>query len=172
MAQAPIVMLHDADILVPLNYIEVAVKQFEIGCDAIRPLRFLFYLSRKATGFLHDNLQILPRMEVEAIAQNSQGGSTLVRKEVYWKIGGHDESFRGWGGEDLEFLERLKTQKLFRGGMFPALHLWHRPAEKKSSGHRNQELLTNLKKQTPGVRINNLTKTIMESAHNCPMDRN
>ena len=152
-SQAPIVMLHDADILVSKDYIETAISHLENGVEAIRPLRFLFYLTEDATTHLCAHHRLTPKLDIENVAQNSQGGSVLMLKEVYQQIGGHDERFQGWGGEDLEFLERLRTRKLFRGGMMPAFHLWHPPAEKKANKSGNLELLNRLRKVVPVDRV-------------------
>jgi glycosyltransferase involved in cell wall biosynthesis len=159
LAKAPVVLLHDADILVPRDYLSLALKRIEAGFEAIRPLRFLFYLDQGSTSHLIDEGALSDQETIDRVAQNSQGGSTLIRKTTYRAIGGHDERFLGWGGEDLEFLERLRTQRLFRGGFMPALHLWHPPALNKASGGRNQRLLSDLRSQTPAERIQRLVAT-------------
>jgi len=61
-----------------------------------------------------------------------------VRRSTYWDIGGHDEGYVGWGGEDTEFLDRLRTRPMSEAGWMPVLHVWHAAAEKKSSGERNR----------------------------------
>jgi GT2 family glycosyltransferase len=73
--------------------------------------------------------------------QNFAGGSCAVRRDVYEAIGGHDEDFVGWGGEDVEFLDRLETRNVFRGAWMPAIHLWHPPAPSKITGDRNSALM-------------------------------
>ena len=76
---------------------------------------------------------------VESVLQNFPL-STAVTKLAFKRIGGCDEQFEGWGGEDLEFLDRLKVTKLFPGSYAPGVHLWHAPAPKKESGDRNLDL--------------------------------
>lgn len=136
LARAPWVLLHDADIVVPARYVEAILVRGRAGWEAVRPIRFLFYAGREeSAGFIaHGRLS----GSIERVTQNFPGASTAITREAYGAIGGHDEGFVGWGGEDTEFLDRLRTRRLFPGHFAPALHLWHPPAAKKSSGDRNQ----------------------------------
>lgn len=133
------VLLHDADIVVPKRYLEAILERTRGGeWDAIRPIRFLFYPGEASSSVFVETGR-LPDA-VHRVTQNFPGGSTAVRRDVYWELGGHDERFAGWGGEDTEFLDRLRTCRVYPGGFAPALHLWHAPADKKRTGDRNQKL--------------------------------
>ena len=62
------------------------------------------------------------------------GGSIVARRDAYDAIGGFDESFVGWGGEDNDFFDRAA----FLGGVhrfayMPILHLHHAPQPGKLS---------------------------------------
>lgn len=54
-------------------------------------------------------------------------GTYFITKENYWKIGGHEERYEGWGGEDGSFIHAATT--LLEGGYlrlpYRSLHLWH-----------------------------------------------
>jgi hypothetical protein len=140
-ASAAYLLLHDADIVVPRAYVERVVSHLDSGWEAIRPIRFSFNLEKEdSMEFICSNGKSLPK-RVHWIQQNNPGLSTAIFKKVYEEIGGHDERFEGWGGEDLEFLDRLRTRRLFRGGYLPVIHLWHTTAPKKRSGERNNDLL-------------------------------
>ena len=139
LARAPWVLLHDADIMVPGGYLEAILARAKAGWEAVRPIRFLFYLDSAQSDSLAAG-DGLPS-EVEQVIHNFPGGSTAMRRDMYWMIGGHDERFCGWGGEDSEFMVRLRTCRLFPGHYAPAFHLWHPPAPEKQSGDRNQALL-------------------------------
>jgi len=76
-----------------------------------------------------------------------------VRRETYWEIGGHDESYFGWGEEDAEFLERLRTRTVCEAGWAPMVHLWHAQAPQKASGKRNHALHAVIANDPPLRRI-------------------
>ena len=72
----------------------------------------------------------------EAIVQNLEaGGSVAITPEAYNRIGGMDESFIGWGGEDNEFWERAQTCKVWPYGYLPLVHLWHHSQPDKSNSN-------------------------------------
>jgi GT2 family glycosyltransferase len=63
----------------------------------------------------------------EVVIQNLHGGSVAITREGYEAIGGLDEDFVGWGGEDNEFWDRAETLRSTRFGYLPIVHLWHAP---------------------------------------------
>ena len=50
----------------------------------------------------------------------------IMPREAFELVGGMDERFRGWGGEDVSFMRALDTlygkHRTFNG---PVYHLWH-----------------------------------------------
>jgi len=44
----------------------------------------------------------------------------------------------------VEFLDRLKTLRLFPGSYLPGIHLWHATSPKKATGDRNNDLMQKL----------------------------
>ena len=136
-ARFPVVLLHDADILVPQDYLSTLAAAFAQGWEALKPIRFLFYLDqREAEAFAASGGSHRPEA-VRQVRQNFAGGSTAIRKDAYERIGGHDEDFVGWGGEDVEFRDRMTTLNCFHGGFAPSVHLWHPPAPVCSPGYSN-----------------------------------
>jgi hypothetical protein len=155
---SPVVILHDADIVPPATYVESVIDRLGGNWDAVRPLRLLFCLEEDSSEtFCMSSVPKMPK-EVGNVMQNFPGASMAIRKEVYEDLGGHDEDFEGWGGEDLEFLDRLRTTNLYPGSYAPGLHLWHPAAENKSSGDRNNLLLSEKRMLTPEERIEGLLK--------------
>ena len=67
----------------------------------------------------------------ETVIQNLHGGSVAITREGYVAIGGLDEDFVGWGGEDVDFWERAETLRATRFGYLPVVHLWHAPQTEK-----------------------------------------
>ena len=54
-------------------------------------------------------------------------GMVCIYKSDYKSVGGLDTSFTGWGGEDVEFFERILTNRLevFRAPDPGLIHRWH-----------------------------------------------
>ncbi|MEO5672120.1 MAG: galactosyltransferase-related protein, partial [Ramlibacter sp.] len=72
-----------------------------------------------------------------AIMQNGEGGGSItITREAFERIGGMDESFVGWGGEDNEFWERAQTLKSWTWGNLPLVHLWHPSQSGKHDANR------------------------------------
>jgi GT2 family glycosyltransferase len=180
-AKGKVLILHDNDFLVPVDYASDVLSKFNSGNEVIQPKRFMFYLSQKGTerifakhvkGFInqHDSnncchredrrdaaissfknkiasppaearndampkglmaaheisFRLIIQIAPERIVQNLEaGGSIAVGRDAYFAIGGFDESFIGWGGEDNEFWDRAQTRKVCPYGFLPLVHLWH-----------------------------------------------
>lgn len=59
------------------------------------------------------------------------GACIWLSAEVFVKTGGLDERFKGWGGEDREFHDRLESVNPVHREKTPLMHLYHeRPAMK------------------------------------------
>jgi hypothetical protein len=129
-ARGEIIICHDADILVPSRYLEVIhehlVRRRE---DVVFPQRFLFYLDQHTTeDILRTNdLSGLCHRIPETVKQNWTGGTLAITREAYWRVGGFDERFTNWAGEDREFYDRCEALNGWFFGYVPFLHLWHPP---------------------------------------------
>jgi hypothetical protein len=133
-ATGEVVVLHDGDLLVPQAYAARLWHHFQSGFEVVNLKRFLFYLdeadSRRAAAELALDAQARPA----AVMQNALGGGSIaVSREAYLAIGGYDESFQGWGGEDNEFWERAGTLRMWPYGYLPMAHLWHAPQPGKAA---------------------------------------
>ena len=94
--------------------------------------------------------------EFDAIVQNLEaGGSSGAGRQAYFDIGGFDERFIGWGGEDNEFWERAQTKKVYPYGYLPLVHLWHEPQRGRTLGASagTMRLYEELTRQDPFNRI-------------------
>jgi hypothetical protein len=120
-ARGTFVILHDNDIVVPARYAAEVVARGAEGFDFIDLKRFLFNLDERGT--------------LATITQNAQGGSIAARRDAYFAIGGFDDAFVGWGGEDNDFWDRAETTgKAFHYGYLPMIHLHHPPQKGKLDG--------------------------------------
>jgi Glycosyltransferases, probably involved in cell wall biogenesis len=132
-ARGDIVVCHDGDILVPQRYgCEILRLIKEDGYDAVFPQRFLFYMSQSQTEELIKICTLQIYHTPLSVKQNWRGGTLAIRRDAYSRIGGFDERFTGWGGEDLEFYDRCLVLNIFKFGYIPFIHLYHteQPAKK------------------------------------------
>ncbi|HYP03416.1 MAG TPA: galactosyltransferase-related protein, partial [Cyanobium sp.] len=121
-----VLLLHDNDMLVPTGYGRRLLDRIGRGYDVVNPKRFIFYLSRGHSEMLLAGLAGFDSHPAEAIVQNLEaGGSMAITKQAYAEIGGMDEGFVGWGGEDNEFWDRCLTRPTWTWGYEPIVHLWH-----------------------------------------------
>jgi hypothetical protein len=128
-ASGRVLVLHDNDMLVSDDYALSVMKHVDEGYDVINLKRFVFYLGRRDTSSYLNGKSALDALTPQLVVQNTQGGgSVAITARGYDKIGGMDESFVGWGGEDNEFWDRAQTLRVWPYGYLPMIHLWH-PAQ-------------------------------------------
>ena len=157
-AKSDILIFHDNDFLISQDYAKEVVRRIEQGYEVINLKRFLFYLSQIATQQFFDNGDSLIDKTLENIVQNSEaGGSIAISRDKYWQIGGFDETFIGWGGEDNEFWERAQTLKVWNYGYLPMVHLWHSSQpDKHPSKSKGNKLFWDYQKKSVECRIKEL----------------
>lgn len=160
-ATGRVLVLHDNDMLVPERYTEQIGIIASQGHEVIDLKRFIFYLSDAATQRLRPDKLLTLDSPPESVTQNARGGSLAVTRSGYIELGGYDESFVGWGGEDNEFWGRALTRRVWDFGCLPLLHLWHAPQKEKSLGHLNPagDQLQALEAIAPEERIRRLSAT-------------
>ncbi len=141
LARGSILVFHDGDVCVPAAYGRELVDCMDRrGFAAASLQRFLFYLDAAGTqrcewvdGFAND-------CTPASVAQNWKGGTIAISREGLQAIGGFDERFTGWTGEDVEFFDRCLALRHCRNGYLPFVHLWHPPQPSKSGPQREQNL--------------------------------
>lgn len=126
-AHGRILLLHDNDMLVSSTYCKDIVTLANKGYEAINSKRYVFYLNRLHSEKIISSFYNLGSEPPDYIVQNLEaGGSMAITKEAYFRIGGMDEEFVGWGGEDIEFWKRCSLLNRWIWGYEPIIHLWHK----------------------------------------------
>jgi hypothetical protein len=134
-ARADILVFHDGDMLAPAKYAAEVVRQVDRGFEVVNLKRFVFYLSERATARTLQFRTVALEYPPLAVIQNLEaGGSVALTREALGAIGGFDEAFVGWGGEDNELWERCQTLRVFGWGYLPIVHLWHPEQPEKALG--------------------------------------
>lgn len=135
MARGRLLVFHDNDMLVPSRYgSELAARHAE-GYEVVNLKRFVFYLSAEHSTRVLTDGPPFTGCAPEAVVQNLEaGGSLAVDRAAFDEIGGFDESFEGWGGEDTELWDRALTRRCWEYGYLPIVHLWHAAQAEKGRG--------------------------------------
>jgi hypothetical protein len=136
-ARSRLLVFHDNDICAPQDYARELLRLHGQGHKAMRLQRFMFYLSDEDTADFLANERIDPSFSPTTVTQNEQGGTIALDRESFFKIGGFDETFIGWGGEDNEFFERCQTLHGYPYMYLPFVHLFHPAQQGKGAIHAN-----------------------------------
>ena len=125
-ARGSVLVLHDNDMLVPSDYAASILEQVRQGFQVVNLKRFIFYLNEQHTNSVLDGKAEVTDKAPLSIVQNLEaGGSVAITRQAFEQIGGMDELFIGWGGEDNEFWERAQTLNVWPYAWLPLVHLWH-----------------------------------------------
>ena len=136
-ARSECLVFHDGDMLVPKDYAKGVLEYHRLGFEIINLKRFIFYLSKIQTEEFFRSGRLPSKLAPGKVLQNLEsGGSMGVDREAFWSIGGFDERFVGWGGEDNELWERAQMRRVYPFGFLPMVHLWHAP---QSDKHKQDE---------------------------------
>lgn len=113
MANTELVGVWDADIIIPLENIDYAVKQNISGRETIT---YPFYRKCICLGE-KESYTFCNSMDIKTISDSTSpfllgrptcGGAFIVNKKRYMSIGGENERFTGWGPEDAERMRRCR----------------------------------------------------------------
>lgn len=144
----PLIALVDADTFMPsAGFLECAEAVRE-GLDVVRPFGHLIDLDEQtsaaiARGELDAGAKFLPAEGVRQDGSRSGehiplcGGLVILRSMAYEAVGGMDETFEGWGGEDDALSAALLRSGLQCGihDSHPAYHLAHPRTPESRYGH-------------------------------------
>jgi len=140
MAKADILVFHDGDVIIPADYSREIVFNFRRQYEVVRLQRFTFCLSHQSTQLILSEgasaLEKYSQLSFDSVRQNEEGGSIAVKKKTFFELGGFDEAFIGYGGEDNEFFNRCLSRKAYIYSYLPFMHLFHSPQPEKDNNNR------------------------------------
>jgi len=151
-ARGDVLILHDNDLMVSHDYAAESVRAYQAGYEVAQLKRFIFYLNEVDSTQLMSMEKISSGICSDYVIENACGGGSIaISRKVYWDIGGMDEAFVGWGGEDQEFWDRCLTRKVWHYAMLPIIHLWHAPQLGKRAINGNGALTAELTAQRRAI---------------------
>ena len=152
-----ILVVSDCDMIVRAADMQRAVDACESELDAVRPYGLLIDVTADESE-VYMQYGELPDVPAEARGYDRAyasealcmaGGIFITRREFYNSIGGMDERFSGWGGEDDAMSIKLQgmSRKVAIAKNAIAWHLWHPREERyKHDGYQeNSRLLQQYK---------------------------
>lgn len=147
-ARGEVLVFHDNDMLVPRSYSAEAMSIRERGFEVMNLKRFVFYLGGRDSDRAMTGGPLCGRPK--RVIQNLEGGgSVAVDRDAFFALGGFDESFVGWGGEDNEFWERCAVRTVWPWGYLPLVHLQHEQQPGKDRRDRDTARLLDIRSALP-----------------------
>lgn len=161
-AAADIVVLHDADIIVQADYLKKVsqiLQDFE-GCHIGSRV---VYLDPPSTATLCHSGKLEKTLTPERAVGYFEGGSIAFHKPAYFKVGGFNEAYEGYGCEDCDFFERLRDYtKFFNQRSIDMFHLWHSRVAGWTERHKaNKKLAETINRTMKGLAYVSQLKTQM-----------
>jgi len=122
---SPHVVLHDADIIVQGNYTQTVWEVLQ-SYESCHLGKTVIYASDVSTIDMNKTGEITKKCQCDRVVGYFEGGSIACSTDAYWKIGGFNEDFWGYGVEDCDFYARLFKNSVWKENrVFDFLHLWH-----------------------------------------------
>jgi len=144
-------ILHDADIVVQSDYVKQVVDVLK-DYDACHIGSRVMYLDTQSTAQMCHSGKLDRSYTCERAVGYFEGGSIAFHTNVYFRVGGFNEAYEGYGCEDCDFFERLKDHtKFFNQRTIDMFHLWHSRVPGWTERHKvNKKLSENILRTMKG----------------------
>ena len=136
-ATGEVIVIHDADMLIPHNLLTQAAKRALSTGKMQHPYHKVRYLTEAGTRAALEGRPVTRRDYLHDSAGAPGGCAILPRKS--WQP--YDERFTGWGHEDIEWATRIRKAIGQQWGTETVHHMWHPPAAKDERTQANHDLL-------------------------------
>lgn len=144
-SRGEVLVLADADLVVPLDAIDSAVWT-AAAVGYVVPFTEVAFLDEDLTADVLNGDATAPdaaEAAADVFARRSTGGCNVITRDHFDAVGGFDPRFAGWGFEDAAFDTAVST--LVGPGYWPpesvrAVHLWHPTARDPETPEHQQSL--------------------------------
>lgn len=138
-----LVCVLDADVLVDRDFVRRNAARFgRRGAQAHLPYHDALCLDGPSSHHAVRRRVLDRRPEADpaelrgVLLRRPPGHCVWVRRDLFDRVGGFDERFFGWGGEDLDFVFRLDAVATVDRFDDALLHLWHERPATQENGRR------------------------------------
>ncbi len=148
------VIMHDADMLASGHY-TTAIFNTLLQYDSCHLGGRVLYTDEEMMNFINSSMIIDEIIKYERVIGYYEGGSIACRLKTFWKVGGFNEDFYGYGCEDCDFYARLSGGSNWKEDRtFNFIHLWHDRTPGWNDHHTaNKVLESKLRQKTINERI-------------------
>ena len=141
----------DADMIIERIALERALRALDAGMEMVRPWRHVIDLSAEDSAYyakhgeLPEGVRDSYPLDRQGVGEQVclAGGMFAITKDLFRAVGGMDERFRGWGGEDdafaIKVMARTRRHAIARDEL--AWHLWHPRSVDPAAYPANLEIL-------------------------------
>lgn len=128
----------------------------------IIPYKIVHYLSSEQSDLVKNNF--LTELKIENFKKDpetyswtfTKGGVNIVSSKNFYKVGGFNTNFIGWGGEDEEICERFKLSNIeIKNLFFDLFHLRHEFNTQHQNDKYSNDDINEKRKMIPLIRIYN-----------------
>lgn len=165
------VILHDADMVVTGDYTTAIWDTLKVY-EACHMGGTVVYATNEATQDINGNKRVTVNTKLERVVGYFEGGSLACTTNAYWRIGGFNEDFYGYGCEDCEFYARLSRNTNWREDRrFDFLHLWHSRVPNWNDHHEANRLLEQaLSRTNMTVRVDKQRQQLCKIGYNSQVE--
>jgi len=121
-----VLVFNDADTICPAAQIREAVRLADDAPGLVFAYDLYVRLNELASAQLCESPGDPIGSTFDQVIHNSGSmGCVAISRESFQQVGGFDESYVGWGYEDLDFAQRCSELWPIRRVTGPVYHLWH-----------------------------------------------
>jgi hypothetical protein len=161
-----VIAVGDTDVIVNAQALRTCFDECGRGIAAVRPYdRWVDLTPEESRSLIDGDGEVSVARSPQSVDREGIGefisfcsGLFVIRRDAYLQLGGFDESFIGWGGED-----DAMTVKLVRFGLATrilegetALHLWHERSHQSRYGHPHYAQNVDLLKHYAACKVEEL----------------
>lgn len=119
------VILHDADTMAQSDYTKAIMTVLQQH-DACHIGARVIYADQESSALVASRGLVSSATHCDRVVGYYEGGSLACTTEAYWRAGGFNEDFWGYGCEDCDFYYRLSHSSDWKSDRTQdLLHLWH-----------------------------------------------